>query len=438
MTTRVDKTTRTLTGEGGALDLGPDKTRLLNRMIHLLAQGSPLSKDNIQRTIAELGVDQEQADALIDAWTERDEAGNVVGLGITYNPTAHRMTIDGAGMWAWCALDTLIFAHVLRQQITIESAAPGSNEFTRLEAGPEQVSHVEPAGAVVTWPIRGNDQVDMSTTTAIWGTFCHHSFFFPSREQAELWAAGREDIEILSLDEGFAIAQEVAGAFTRYEPNEPSEQVNLELNKADATATLTAPARRLHLAVLEHFAETGQAPTRADLVRIAHDYGIDPDGALRELAERDVVAFDAGGEIRAAYPFSPTPTGIQVSWDGGPAVHSMCAVDALGISAMLDRPVTITAAEPGTDAAVTVHVERDKARWTPESAVVFAGTTGQCCPSVDGTCGHINFFTSAEAASRWAADHPEVTGLVLNQTDALACGIAEFGALMDVGAASPG
>ncbi len=215
-----------------------------------------------------------------------------------------------------------------------------------------------------------------------------------------------------------------------------TEPANLELNKATATAALTAAARHLHLAVLTAFADTGRAPTRAELVRIAGDNGIDPSSALDELAERDVVAFDTAGEIRAAYPFSPTPTAIRVSWEGGVAVYAMCAVDALGMSAMLERPVTITAAEPGTDAVVTVHVDGDTARWTPESAVVFAGATDQCCPSVDGTCSHINFFTSADAARGWAADHPQVTGVLLDQADALACGVAEFGPLMQPATAS--
>ncbi|WP_051399858.1 alkylmercury lyase family protein [Haloechinothrix halophila] len=209
---------------------------------------------------------------------------------------------------------------------------------------------------------------------------------------------------------------------------EPSD---LELNKAAATAALTPAARHLHRAVLTAFVETGRAPTRADLARIADRSGIVAADALTELAERDVIAFDADGEIRAAYPFSPTPTAIRVSWDSDRAVHAMCAVDALGISAMLDRPVTIVAAEPGTNATVTVHVNRDEARWIPESAVVFAGTVNdRCCPSVDSTCGHINFFTSTEAATVWAAEHPEISGVVLNQTDALACGVAEFGSLM--------
>lgn len=208
----------------------------------------------------------------------------------------------------------------------------------------------------------------------------------------------------------------------------------VELNKAVATAALSEAARHLHLAVLTAFVETGRAPTRAGLVHIGDRDGIAVSDALTELAERDVVAFDDAGEIRAAYPFSPIPTAIRVSWDDDRAVYAMCAVDALGISAMLDQPVTILATEPGSNATVTVHVDRDQARWIPESAVVFAGALNErCCPSVDSTCGQINFFSSVEAARTWAAGHPDVTGVVLNQADALAFGVAEFGALLASG-----
>jgi hypothetical protein len=69
--------------------------------------------------------------------------------------------------------------------------------------------------------------------------------------------------------------------------------------------------------------------------------------------------------------------------------------------------------------------------------VVFAGHTATsdssaiaCCPSVDRTCGHINFFTTPDAARDWAARNPEVTGVVLDQDKALTCGVAEFGDLM--------
>jgi hypothetical protein len=82
----------------------------------------------------------------------------------------------------------------------------------------------------------------------------------------------------------------------------------------------------------------------------------------------------------------------------------MCAIDALGISAMIGRPVTITAAEPGTGRVITVHADHDYARWDPPGAVVFDGATGgDGCHAADRTCGYINFFTPARAARTWAS-----------------------------------
>lgn len=204
-----------------------------------------------------------------------------------------------------------------------------------------------------------------------------------------------------------------------------------DLNKCCSVALLTRPARQVHLAVLAAFARTGRAPARGELERLARGQGADPAAVRAELAGRDVIAFGADGQIRAAYPFSPAPTPIQVTWDGGPAAYAMCAIDALGVSAMLGRPVTITAAEPGTGRLVTVHANRSQARWDPADAVMFAGATGDdCCPSADRSCGYINFFTSAQAALDWADRHPAITGTVLDQAQALHQGAAEFGAFM--------
>src|SRR5262245_23360402 len=182
------------------------------------------------------------------------------------------------------------------------------------------------------------------------------------------------------------------------------------LNKGGCAAALPRPARQVHLAALTAFAQTGHAPMRGELERIARAGGADPAAVLAELAEHDVIAFDQAGEIRAAYPFAPSPTPIQVTWEDGPVTYAMCAIDALGISAMLGRPVTITAAEPGTGRVITVHADRDRARWNPPRAVVFAGTTGGDCPhAADRACGHINFVTSARAARTWARANPTVT-----------------------------
>jgi Alkylmercury lyase len=194
---------------------------------------------------------------------------------------------------------------------------------------------------------------------------------------------------------------------------------------------LSPAARRVHQAVFAAFISTGQPPPPAELERLIRSGGGDPHRVRAELTDADLLAFTPGGEIRAAYPFSPAPTPIRVRWDGGPQVYAMCAIDALGMSAMLGRPVAITAAEPGTGRPITVTVDGARARWAPRTAVVFSGDAGDpACPSVDRCCGYISFFTTGRAARAWARRHPEITGTVLRQAGALRIGIDTFSALL--------
>jgi hypothetical protein len=193
------------------------------------------------------------------------------------------------------------------------------------------------------------------------------------------------------------------------------------MNKCCIHDALSEPSRKAHRHILEAFATTGRPPPRTEL----------DTAALDELAAADAIALDVAGEIRAAYPFSPAPTPIRVSWTGGPVAYAMCAIDALGMSAMLGRQVTITAAEPGTGRVIVVRVDGDKARSRPRTAVVYAGRlTSAEGPSVDTSCPTISFFTTKRAARAWASSHPELTGEILRRDGALASGIAQFGTLM--------
>jgi hypothetical protein len=183
--------------------------------------------------------------------------------------------------------------------------------------------------------------------------------------------------------------------------------------------------------MLAAFARTGQPPARSEVERLARSLGASPDAVLTELAVADAIAFNATGEMRAAYPFASVRTPIQVTWAGGPAAYATCAIDALGMSAMLGHPVTITAAEPDTGRIITVHADGRRARWHPRTTVVLAGSAGDACrPAAERSCGYINFFASRRAARAWARRHPEVTGRLLTQDGALGIGIAGFGILL--------
>ncbi len=215
--TRATEATRKLTNPGGLLDYGPDLSRLLVRLMRELAQGHPVPKERVDRIVADVGSDPEEADKLLREVTERDADNNVVGImGLSLNDTPHRFYVDGTRMSAWCAEDMLFLPAVLDQTATVESKSPVTREKVKLTVSPQGVEEVDPAAAVVSIVIVDPNDANMSSVEAIWGTFCHHTFFFDSREEAERWAAGRDDIEILSVDEAYELGRLLSSRFLVY------------------------------------------------------------------------------------------------------------------------------------------------------------------------------------------------------------------------------
>jgi hypothetical protein len=111
----------------------------------------------------------------------------------------------------------------------------------------------------------------------------------------------------------------------------------------------------------------------------------------------------------------------------------MCAIDALGIAAMLGTDVAIFSTDPVTGAPVIVTVGPDRAVWQPQSAVVFVGRRGCSGPAAAVCCDCLNFFTSEASAHRWAEEHPDVTGDVVDQDRAEDIGRQTFGPLLTGG-----
>lgn len=106
--------------------------------------------------------------------------------------------------------------------------------------------------------------------------------------------------------------------------------------------------RALQQQVLRSFTTTGRPPAASALAETAALYGTKADAVLAGLHAADFLRLSPGGEIRAAYPFSAAPTPHMVDIDDGPQVHAMCAIDALGIAAMLGPDVMISSVNPRT------------------------------------------------------------------------------------------
>ena len=122
----------------------------------------------------------------------------------------------------------------------------------------------------------------------------------------------------------------------------------------------------------------------------------------------------------------------------------MCAIDALGIAAMLGKTVMISSSEPGTGAPVTVTVpaagdERCGSPAPPSSSTASRRRPTGSCPPGDGAmvppvaadtcCRAINFFTAKASAAAWAGTRPsEITGKILNQREAWQAGVTSWSA----------
>ena len=195
-----------------------------------------------------------------------------------------------------------------------------------------------------------------------------------------------------------------------------------------------APAERglraVHQAVLRSSVQTAVAPDISALARHAAPFQVSQ--VLGELADGDFLYLDQAGQITAAYPFSALRTPHQVRIASQATVFAMCAIDALGISAMTGHPVIIESADPSTGEPITVQVDGATSSWDPATAVVYVGRTSDGCagPSASVCCGYMNFFATGTAAAAWAATHPDITGSVLSQERALQLGIGIFGQLL--------
>jgi len=189
--------------------------------------------------------------------------------------------------------------------------------------------------------------------------------------------------------------------------------------------------KAIHHAILRAFATHGGPPPNAELEAVAAEFDSSAPQLLERLHASAVIRLDASGRIDSVYPFSATPTPHRVQIADGARVYAMCAIDALGMSAMLGGvEVVIDSADASTGEHITVTVRGDDATVDPASTVVFIGAQAAQGPSADTCCNYLNFFTDRPAADAWATANPHIGGVVVDLDEAIRCGVAIFGALL--------
>lgn len=159
--------------------------------------------------------------------------------------------------------------------------------------------------------------------------------------------------------------------------------------------------------VLRWFAETGMAPS---LREIGDAMGFPTEFVNRTLdkLERADILARADGEIVSAYPFSALKTRHRVVFADGRRVYALCATDALGISFMLNEPITILSRCPWCDGEMEVTVKNGKiVSRKPEGMLEFVSERERCGCTAETCCPYINFFCSGEHLAKWRESNTE-------------------------------
>lgn len=186
---------------------------------------------------------------------------------------------------------------------------------------------------------------------------------------------------------------------------------------------------RVRVALLQLYAEHGRAPTPGALAKRAALSETVIRTLLEELHRRDLVVLD-GDKIVGAYPFTDRDTGHRVTLDGR-SLNAMCAVDALGIGAMINRDIAIASHCRHCGAPIRITTRdrgRALAQVEPRSAVMWQSVRYEGACAANSLCATTAFFCSDDHLSAWrrerSADEP---GFRLSIDEALEAGRALFG-----------
>jgi len=77
--------------------------------------------------------------------------------GLGFLSTRHQFHLGEKTLYTWCALDTLAFPALLGRTARVISSCPVTGKEIRLTVTPEAITDLEPAGAVASVRLPGED-----------------------------------------------------------------------------------------------------------------------------------------------------------------------------------------------------------------------------------------------------------------------------------------
>ncbi len=189
--------------------LKPHESQFLIQVSQLVAEGQPVSFEQIQEIAKNIQMTSEEATTFAKQMREVNREGNIVGwMGLSQQDHPHKFQIITHKMATWCAWDTLFLPLILRRTARVESTCPSTKELVHLTIRPDKVESFEPREAVISIVIPKIGKMEPESVEEIWMTFCHQVHFFISPAAASSWLSGKHiEASILSVDEGYQLGK---------------------------------------------------------------------------------------------------------------------------------------------------------------------------------------------------------------------------------------
>ena len=171
-------------------------------LLRLLAQGDPVDPQELAGAV---GRPVEEVRGTLETVpdVEYDGEGRIIGWGLTQRATPHRFEVGGEQLYAWCAVDTLIFPTLLGAAARIESTCPATGAPVRLSVGASGPTGVEPATAVVSL-------VAPEETGPIRSGFCDQVHFFVSADDAAPWLENHPGATTIPVAQAYSLGSTLA------------------------------------------------------------------------------------------------------------------------------------------------------------------------------------------------------------------------------------
>lgn len=164
----------------------------------------------------------------------------------------------------------------------------------------------------------------------------------------------------------------------------------------------------------------GRAPTFAEIQsELGFNSETPVENAFSEMSSIGYknILYAGTKTIKWLWPFSSLDHGVEVTVEGGKPVHARCAIDALGVSAMYDKPTKIMLKTPLDQIEVALEINGNQIVHASHPVVISEGEG----------CDDMLFFASEDEFNRYVKTRNRHEMKLYNLEQALERGIRSFG-----------